>query len=71
MGNQVLTEEERRQIEGRIQALELEHHDLDDIIARLQADPRVKSIEPDARVSIQAAPANDPFASPTGILPGS
>lgn len=39
MGNQVLTEEERRQIEARIQVLELEHHDLDDIIARLQVDP--------------------------------
>ena len=39
MGNQVLTEEERQQIEARIQVLELEHHDLDDIIARLQVDP--------------------------------
>lgn len=39
MGNQVLTEEERQQIEARIHALELEHHDLDDIIARLQDDP--------------------------------
>lgn len=38
MGNQVLTEEERQQIEARIHALELEHHDLDDIIARLQDD---------------------------------
>ena len=39
MGTQVLTEEERQQIEARIQVLELEHHDLDDIIAKLQADP--------------------------------
>lgn len=39
MGNQVLTEEERQQIEARIHVLELEHHDLDDIIARLQVDP--------------------------------
>ena len=30
-----LTDEERAQIELRIQALEIEHHDLDDVILRL------------------------------------
>ena len=34
-----LTEEERRQIGGRLQELEIEHHDLDDIIDRLAGDP--------------------------------
>ena len=32
---QSLTEEEKVQIEGRIAALEIEHQDLDDVIARL------------------------------------
>ena len=35
MANQSLTEEERVQIEARIAALEIEHQDLDDVIARL------------------------------------
>ena len=39
MGNQSLTEEERTVIEGRIAALEIEHHDLDDVIARLSKHP--------------------------------
>lgn len=39
MGNQTLTEEERAQIESRIAALEIEHHDLDDVIARLSEHP--------------------------------
>ena len=39
MSNQSLTAEERAQIEARILALETEHHDLDDIIARLAHDP--------------------------------
>ena len=39
MGNQSLTEEERAQIEARIAALETEHHDLDDVIARLAGTP--------------------------------
>lgn len=39
MSNLPLTEEERAQIEARIQALEIEHHDLDDIIARLAQVP--------------------------------
>lgn len=34
-----LTEEEKAQIELRLQALEVEHHDLDDVIFRLAADP--------------------------------
>jgi len=34
-----LTEEEKAQIRERLQLLELEHHDLDDVIARLAADP--------------------------------
>jgi hypothetical protein len=39
LGNQSLTEEERMQIEGRIAALEIEHQDLDDVIARLSEHP--------------------------------
>lgn len=39
MGNRPLTDEERAQIEERLQALEIEHHDLDDVIARLSLDP--------------------------------
>ena len=34
-----LTEEEKAQIEQRLQALEIEHHDLDDVIDRLVSDP--------------------------------
>jgi hypothetical protein len=33
------TEEEKAQIRQRLQALEVEHHDLDDVIGRLVADP--------------------------------
>ena len=39
LANQPLTDEERVQIEARIAALETEHHDLDDVIARLVEDP--------------------------------
>ena len=39
MSNQPLTEEERVQIEVRIHALETEHQDLDDVIARLVEVP--------------------------------
>jgi len=39
LGTQPLTEEERAQIEARILALETEHHDLDDVIARLVETP--------------------------------
>ena len=34
-----LTEEEKTQIQLRLQALEIEHHDLDDVIDRLAIDP--------------------------------
>ena len=34
-----LTEEEKAQIRQRLQALEVEHHDLDDVIDRLTGDP--------------------------------
>jgi hypothetical protein len=34
-----LTEEEKAQIRQRLHALEIEHHDLDDVINRLAADP--------------------------------
>ena len=34
-----LTEEERVQTEQRLQALEVEHQDLDDVIRRLASDP--------------------------------
>ena len=33
-----LTDEEKQQISGRLQALEIEHHDLDDVIGRLAGD---------------------------------
>lgn len=39
MSNLPLTEEERAQIEARIHALEVEHSDLDDVIARIAHDP--------------------------------
>lgn len=39
MSERPLTDEEREQIEARILALETEHHDLDDVIARLAGDP--------------------------------
>jgi hypothetical protein len=39
LGTQSLTDEERVQIEARILALEVEHHDLDDVIARLGDRP--------------------------------
>ena len=39
MSNQPLTDEERLQLEARVLALEVEHHDLDDVIARLVTDP--------------------------------
>ena len=35
-----LTEEEKAQIRSRLHSLEIEHHDLDDVINRLHADPR-------------------------------
>jgi len=35
-----LTEEEKAEIRSRLHSLETEHHDLDDVINRLAADPR-------------------------------
>ena len=34
-----LTEEEKAQIRSRLHDLEIEHHDLDDVIVRLSIDP--------------------------------
>jgi hypothetical protein len=45
VSNQPLTEEERSQIEARIVALEVEHHDLDDVIARLSGDPSLDELQ--------------------------
>ena len=39
MDNPSLTDEERADIENRIAALEIEHQDLDDVIARLSGHP--------------------------------
>ena len=40
-----LTEEEKAQIRERLHALEIEHHDLDDVIVRLSADPRQDQLQ--------------------------
>ena len=40
-----LTEEEKAQIRERLQALEIEHHDLDDVIARLGRDPSLDRLQ--------------------------
>jgi hypothetical protein len=40
-----LTEEEMAQIRERLHALEIEHHDLDDVICRLAADPRQDQLQ--------------------------
>ena len=45
LGNQPLTEEERAQIEGRIAVLEIEHQDLDDVIARLSRHPEQDQLQ--------------------------
>ena len=45
LGNQSLTEEERAGIEARITALEVEHHDLDDVIARLGESPSQDNLQ--------------------------
>jgi hypothetical protein len=45
LSNQSLTDEERSQLEARILALEVEHHDLDDVIARLVTDPRQDELQ--------------------------
>ena len=40
-----LTDEERAQIEARIAALEIEHKDLDDVIARLSEHPQQDQLQ--------------------------
>jgi len=45
LGNQSLTDEERVQIERRIAALETEHQDLDDVIARLSDQPNQDQLQ--------------------------
>jgi hypothetical protein len=40
-----LTEEETAQIRERLHALEIEHHDLDDVINRLAADPKQDQLQ--------------------------
>ena len=39
MSDFALTDEEKVQIRIRLQELEIEHHDLDDVIRRLSGDP--------------------------------
>ena len=39
MSNLPVSEEEKAEIRARIHDLELEHHDLDDVIDRLSVDP--------------------------------
>jgi len=45
LANPPLTEEERAQIEVRIAALEVEHKDLDDVIARLSGHPNQDQLQ--------------------------
>jgi hypothetical protein len=45
LGNQSLTAEERTVIEARIMALEVEHHDLDDVIMRLHERPEQDQLQ--------------------------
>ena len=40
-----LTEEEKAHIRSRLHALEIEHHDLDDVITRLAADPKQDQLQ--------------------------
>jgi hypothetical protein len=40
-----LTEEEKAQIRQRLQALEVEHHDLDDVIDRLVGDASLDRLQ--------------------------
>ena len=40
-----LTDEERVQIRIRLQELEIEHHDLDDVIRRLSGDPSQEQLQ--------------------------
>ncbi len=43
--NLPLTDEERAQIEMRLAALEIEHKDLDDVIARLSEHPQQDQLQ--------------------------
>ena len=43
--NLPLTDEERTQIEMRVAALEIEHQDLDDVIARLSEHPQQDQLQ--------------------------
>ena len=45
MANIPLTEEEREELLTRVRTLELEHKDLDDVIARLILDPGQDSLQ--------------------------
>ena len=40
-----LTEEEKAQIRSRLHDLEIEHHDLDDVIVRLSTDPTLDQLQ--------------------------
>jgi hypothetical protein len=40
-----LSEEEKAQIQQRLHALEIEHHDLDDVIDRLAIDPSLDRLQ--------------------------
>jgi hypothetical protein len=40
-----LTEEEKAQMAGRLHELEVEHHDLDDVILRLAADRTLDQLQ--------------------------
>ena len=40
-----LTEEEKAQIRERLHSLEVEHHDLDDVIGRLSVDPTLDQLQ--------------------------
>jgi hypothetical protein len=45
MTDTVLSEEEKAQIRERLQALEVEHHDLDDVIDRLVGEPGLDRLQ--------------------------
>ena len=40
-----MSEDEKVQIQQRLQALEIEHHDLDDVIDRLAVDPSLDRLQ--------------------------
>lgn len=40
-----LTEEEKAQIRERLESLEIEHHDLDDVIGRIASDPSLDRLQ--------------------------